>query len=78
MKTLTILLVVFVLSGCAFNYDEIKDSDFSAGCYVVGGQYNGTFANGSAQACKLKCSDNLPSNFKYTYQSNGCNISIGE
>ena len=89
MKILNILIfvgVLSVLSGCANDktiIDNVKDTDMTAGCYVIdgGAAFDSYFktTTGKAGVCKVKCSKTLPKNFTYSYQNTrtGCSIKVG-
>lgn len=80
MKKIILLCLILILSGCE-TLGSMKDDDFSVGCKVTEAEAKLGFFNqqGSGAACKLKCSKELPVNFKYKYDNprTGCHIELG-
>ena len=86
MKILSLFIFVSILSGCAGDksmIDNVKDTDMTAGCYVIdgGAAFDSYFktTTGKAGVCKVKCSKTLPKNFTYSYQNTrtGCSVKVG-
>lgn len=86
MKIISLLIFVSILSGCANDktlVDNVKDTDMTAGCYVIdgGAAFDSYFktTTGKAGVCKVKCSKKLPKNFTYSYQNTRteCSVKVG-
>ncbi len=76
MKSI-LLIFVMLMTGCSqIDTSSLHDERMTTGCAVVMGEYSGYFVKGGASACKLVCSENLPSGFAYEYNSGGCTVSI--
>ena len=77
---LALLIFIMSLQGCASSLEAMKDDRFKIGCAVVDVQAKiGMFnQEGTAEACKLVCSEKLPSGLTYEYESRGCHVSIGQ
>jgi len=82
-KLIFILLSLLIITGCSKEYvNIIRDKDYIIGCVAVTEQVNiGYFGQtGGIEACKLKCSENLPPNytFEYTDPRVGCTVTVGK
>lgn len=78
-----ILLPLFLLVGCTTNavdINEIHDDRMTAGCIVVSADGQSYFKLARGELCKAVCSDDLPEDFVFHYDRNGCvvNINNGE
>ena len=80
MLRLQLIALTFIFVGGCGTVQTLRDSDFSEGCKVTEAQAKlGVLnQNGEFVACKVKCSEHLPNNFKYKYVNNrtGCNVEI--
>lgn len=72
-----IIVIVLLLQGCITTAD-LKPSTFSMGCMVTDANVSTGIVNsqGSIEACKLVCSEDLPNGFKYKYEARGCLVEI--
>ena len=87
MNNIITIVVLVLLAGCAPNAaiddnSQLRDKDFTTGCYVVEGvvgfdsYFNTT--KGSATMCKLKCSKDIDFLFSYEYENirTGCKVNV--
>ena len=66
------MLLIFSLQGCSGTIESLKDPKMDQGCVVIeAGLKLGYFnQEGQAEACKLKCSTDLPDNFFFCERLN--------
>ena len=77
---LSLLSTILLLQGCPSAVQKYRDPDLSLGCSVVEADVKLGWANqeGAAEVCKLKCSKDLPPNYRVSYNNarSGCAVEV--
>lgn len=80
MIKLIITATLLTIMGCSSTsgLTELRDNNCTVGCVVVEANIKLGYSTGSAEVCKLKCSDTLPDGFVYEYNNlrTGCHVGI--
>ena len=80
MIKLIFAAALLMIMGCSSTQplEDLRDNDYTVGCVVVEANLNLGFSSGSAEICKIKCSESLPDGFVYDYNNlnTGCRIGI--
>lgn len=80
MKVL--MLVVFILifltgcSGGGLDFDQVRDERMQEGCITYSANGTSYLKMASGEVCKTICTPDLPDNFEYSYDRNGCEVYI--
>ena len=77
---LAILFAIFTLQGCK-TIEKLQEPTMIEGCVAVRAHAKLGYFNqeGAAEACKVKCSKELPENYCWSYenQQTGCKVKVG-
>lgn len=77
MKVLVLSLVFLVgCSGGGLDLDQVRDDRMTAGCITYSANGTSYMKMASGEVCKTICTADLPDNFTYSYDRNGCEVNI--
>lgn len=78
LRVIFFLSFVFVLSctGTGLDVEQIRDDRMQEGCITYSINATSYLKMASGELCKTICTPDLPENFTYSYDRNGCEVNI--